>query len=81
MDGIRQSALKALRGELLNLLWHDALTSGVGLTTLRSGVVDSVRDRLFDSLGKLFLGRVWDNGVASGVGCVGARHSDGVGDW
>jgi hypothetical protein len=60
VDRIGQGALESLRSKLLNLLWYDAIAGGVGLTTLGSGVVDSIGDCLLNSLGELLLGLVWD---------------------
>lgn len=60
MDGVGQSALESLRSKLLDFLWHNTVTGSVGLTALRSGVVDGVGDSLFNSLGELLLGLIWD---------------------
>ncbi len=65
MDRVGQGLLEPLGHSLLDPLGYHAVTSRVALR--RAGVVNGIWNAVLNTLGELFLGLAWHNGVA---GCV-----------
>lgn len=78
MHPLRQPLLHLLRHRLLRYLGHGTLARGMALRSGKAGVVDLIRDGLFDALGELFLEDLGDYAGAGGVGLVGSL---GHGCW
>ena len=81
MHLLRQHLLRLLRHRLLRHLGHGAVARRVALGARGAGVVDGVRDRLFDFLGEHLLELLGHDAVAYGVGLVGSLRHGGCGWW